>query len=87
MEVDLIFDGNCSELEKQSDERRKVFQENEELQAAIDELNEDMAYGKQRCVHPRGRSERSARSGAHRHRTNQQPERRSGTSDAPGESQ
>ena len=46
--LDLVFDGNCSELERQSDERRRVFQENEELQAAIDELNEDMAYGKQR---------------------------------------
>ena len=31
LKVDLIFDGNCSELEKQSDERRKVYQENEEL--------------------------------------------------------
>ena len=46
--LDLVFDGNCSELERQSEERRRVFQENEELQAAIDELNEDMAYGKQR---------------------------------------
>lgn len=24
-QLDLIFDGNCSELERQSDERRKVF--------------------------------------------------------------
>ena len=31
LQVDLIFDGNCSELERQSDERRKVFSENEEL--------------------------------------------------------
>ena len=31
LKVDLIFDGNCSELEKQSEERRKVYQENEEL--------------------------------------------------------
>jgi len=46
LKVSLIFDGNCSELEKQSEERRKVFIENEELQAVIDELNEDMAYGK-----------------------------------------
>jgi len=23
--VDLLFDGNCSELERQSEERRKVF--------------------------------------------------------------
>ena len=35
-----------SELERQSEEKRRVFQENEELQAAIEELNEDMAYGK-----------------------------------------
>ena len=47
LKVDLLFDGNCSELERQSEERRKVFHENEELQGAIDELNEDMAYGKQ----------------------------------------
>ena len=25
LQVDLLFDGNCSELEKQSEERRKVF--------------------------------------------------------------
>ena len=46
--LDLVFDGNTSELEKQSEERRRMFSENEELQAAIEELNEDMAYGKQR---------------------------------------
>ena len=39
---------NNSELDRQSEENRKVFQENEELQTAIEELNEDMAYGKQR---------------------------------------
>lgn len=44
--LDLVFDGNTSELEKQSEERRKILQENEDLQGAIDELNEDMAYGK-----------------------------------------
>ena len=46
--MDLVFDGNCSELEKQSEERIKVYQENEDLQTALDELQEDMAYGKQR---------------------------------------
>lgn len=46
--LDLVFDGNTSELEKESEERRKIFSENEELQGAIEELNEDMAYGKQR---------------------------------------
>lgn len=30
-QLDLLFDGNCSELERQSEERRKVFQENEEF--------------------------------------------------------
>ena len=29
--LDLVFDGNTSELEKQSEERRKMFSENEEL--------------------------------------------------------
>ena len=29
--LDLVFDGNTSELEKQSEERRKLFSENEEL--------------------------------------------------------
>lgn len=29
--IDLVFDGNTSELEKQSEERRKVLTENEEL--------------------------------------------------------
>ena len=48
VKLDLIFDGNCSELERQSDERRRVLQENEDLQNAIEELTEDMAYGKQR---------------------------------------
>ena len=46
--LDLVFDGNTSELEKQSEEHNKVMQENEELHGAIEELNEDMAYGKQR---------------------------------------
>ena len=44
--MELIFDGDCSELEKQSEERRKIMQENEDLQSAIEELTEDMAYGK-----------------------------------------
>ena len=48
LKLDLVFDGNCSELDKQSEERRRVFQENEELQNAIEELQDDMAYGKQR---------------------------------------
>ena len=43
-----ILLGNNSELDRQSEEKRKIFDENEELQAAIEELNEDMAYGKQR---------------------------------------
>ena len=47
-DCDLIFKGDCNELDKQSMERKKVLSENEDLQGEIDELNEDMAYGKQR---------------------------------------
>ena len=46
--TDIVFDGNTSELDKQSEERKRIIGENEELQGAIEELNEDMAYGKQR---------------------------------------
>ena len=39
-----ILLGNNSELDRQSEEKRKIFDENEELQAAIEELNEDYYF-------------------------------------------